>query len=208
MSDARLHLANDDQARPSSPPVDAFDELAREHRLIQRVAAGLVRWAHIVEHQTDDGRLELRRFVSFFRHFVVHCHFAKESAVALGPAEGLVPCAADLADMERGHEACRRLFNRLHQLATMHSVWSLSERRAVARAADEVASSVRDVFVLEETRVFPQLRRTLPPAVLVDLHDRLVAHERLHTGQGEHERHVSMADALAAWSDPLLSPSI
>ena len=126
--------------------------------------------------------------------------------MALGPAKGLTPCIAGLEEMERGQQACRRLVNTLHQLATMHSVWSSSERKAVARAADELASNLRDVFVVEETIVFPQLRATLAPSVRVDLHERLVAHERLHTGRGEHERHVSMAEALAQWSDPSFSP--
>jgi hemerythrin-like domain-containing protein len=204
MSAARLEIVADDQHRAPRTTLDAFDELAREHRIIQRVAAGLVRWAHLGEHQSDDGRLELRRFVSFLRHFVVHCHFGKESAVALGPAAGREACAESIAEMEVGHAACSRLIHALHQRATMHTVWSRPERREVARLADELADTLRDVFVVEETRVFPQLRAALPSTLLSGLHERLVAHERLHTGSGEHERHVSMAEALARWGDPVV----
>jgi hemerythrin-like domain-containing protein len=204
MSDARLDIASG-EARASSPPADAFEELTREHRLIQRVAAGLVRWASLEANQSYDGRLELRRFVGFFRHFVLQCHFAKEDAVALGPARDLALPVAGLGEMELGHQACRRLFNTLHQFATAHTVWSRPERRLIAHAAEEVASCLRDVFVIEETRVFPQLRAALPPAVLIDLSARLQAHEQLHTGRGEHERHLSMGEALARWSDPAVS---
>jgi len=203
MSDAGRDIESADTTRASRGEADAFDELSGEHRLIQRVAEGLARWTRL--DPAADGRLELRRFVGFFRHFVERCHFAKEDAIASGPARSIDSCAPDLAEMERGHARCQRSITKLHQLATMHSAWTRPERRAVESAADELASSLRDVFVLEETRVYPRLREVLPADLQGNLRERLAEHERLRTGRGEHERHVSMAEALARWGTQLVA---
>ena len=178
--------------------MEATDILMAEHRIIERVLKSLVVGAIKLEHGEAIRSGFFIDASDFIKGFADGCHHKKEEGVlfkamiANGMSSQAGPIAIMMAEHERGREFTRAMRGSALRLET-----------GDAAAKDEVLVSVRGYVALlsqhiakEDGVLFPLANSVIP----VSQHDQLVIDfervEHEETGEGIHEKYLTLAQAL------------
>ena len=175
-----------------------IDILSDEHRVIEKVLAGMDRLAAGLDSGTRADTATVRGMVRFMRLFADARHHGKEEH-RLFPAlleAGFPRSGGPVQVMEAEHIMARQAIGELDAAA---AACDSNEAGAAAR----LAQCLRDVVALyvqhirkEDTILFPMGKRALKGAAAEALAERFAAVEREH-GEQSRQEFVSFADSLA-----------
>ncbi len=177
--------------------------LEHEHRIVQKVVAGMA----MLTSDLADGRLVkpelLKEIVQFFRVFVDQCHHAKEDKYLFPLLEqkGVPAGGCPLGALKNEHEKGRVL---VQQLADASGLYA--DSRGAAR--DSLIQSLRSLVELypdhiwkEDYLLLPLANKVLSPAD----HEALAAQfesVESEVGPGVHEKFEQLANELANAAQP------
>lgn len=179
--------------------MEATDILSSEHRVIERVIAGL-------EAQADKlaaGQIARPGFfldaADFIKGFADGCHHRKEEGVLFEAmvGAGLPRQAGPIAVMLDEHEQGRAFTRGMRAAAERLAGGDASAAAAVAANARGYAALLRQHIQKEDGILFPLADQVIP----ADQHAAVVAAfdhvEHAETGEGVHEKYLALAEALA-----------
>lgn len=171
--------------------------LEQEHRVIERVLDALENWGHRVVRESADGRVELARFIKFFREFADACHHGKEESILFAAMveHGFSRNEGPLAVMLSEHEQGRALITALSKLAESTSSWSASQRQELLATIRTYSAMLRQHIHKEDSVLYPMAISKLG-SLMGDIERQFDRFEAEETGAGEHERLHSLADEL------------
>ena len=178
--------------------MEATDILMAEHRIIERVLKSIMVGTEKLEHGEAIRPGFFIDASDFIKGFADGCHHKKEEGVlfkamvANGMSSQAGPIAVMLAEHERGREITRAMRGSAQRLetgdATVKGEILVSARGYVALLIQHIAK--------EDGVLFPLANSVIP----ISQHDQLVNDfervEHEETGEGIHEKYLTLAQAL------------
>ena len=176
----------------------ATDILMSEHRVIERVIDSL----QVATRQLDSGAAVRPGFfldaADFIKGFADGCHHQKEEGVLFKAmtASGMPVQGVPIGVMLHEHELGRTYTQAMREAALKLAAGDESARPAVIAAARSDADLLRQHIAKEDSVLFPMAEQVIP----IDQHENLledfehVEHEE--TGEGVHERYLTLAERL------------
>lgn len=178
--------------------MNATDILMSEHRVIERVIDAMMIAAEKLE---EGGQVRPGFFLEaadFIKGFADGCHHRKEEGVLFkAMSESGVPVqGGPIGVMLHEHELGRSYALAMRQAAQKLAEGDDTARSAVVAAARSYAELLRQHIAKEDGVLFPMAEQFIP----ISQHEQLV-HDFEHveheeTGEGIHERYLSLAEQL------------
>jgi hemerythrin-like domain-containing protein len=189
--------------------LDTFETLMTEHRLIERVLAGLSSFADQVRRKEEtNGHRELAHFVSFIRGYADARHHGKEEQILFEamvdfgfPREG-----GPVGVMLREHDEGRALVRTLSALAEQAPPWSDEDRERLVSAASQFVDLLRQHIQKEDQILYPMAESRLPPETLAQLNEKCRRFEEAQAASEDSARLLRLADELIARFAPEAVP--
>jgi hemerythrin-like domain-containing protein len=178
--------------------MEATDILMSEHRVIERVIASLEQASNRLEHG-EGMRPEFFVDASdFVKGFADGCHHHKEEGVLFKTMAdyGMPVETGPIGVMLMEHEQGRQYTRGMRAAAERLAAGDASARAEVISNAQGYAALLRQHIMKEDQILFPMADQVIPSqahAAVVEGFE-LVEHEE--TGEGVHERYLTLADAL------------
>lgn len=176
--------------------MDATEALRREHRVIERVLAGLERIAaagQAVDRQRAEKALEI------LRNFADRCHHGKEERqlFRLMEQHGMSHNAGPLAVMLHEHDEGRRHVRAMSEALPGASSGDAAAVKTFAEHARAYAALLRAHIDKEDRVLYPMAERMLSQDEDQQLVAAFDAIEREEMGEGAHEQYHRWAHELA-----------
>lgn len=146
--------------------MEAIQVMMSEHARIVGVLDALDAFAGAACDTAAD-RLELGRFLQFFREYADGCHHGKEEHVLFLAMfrHGFSLEEGPLGMMVFEHQDLRDLLGRVRDLVRQEAPWSGEEREQLAATIRTYTGVLREHIVKEDELLYPLAREQLPPAV-------------------------------------------
>ena len=179
--------------------MQATDILKEEHRIIQQVLSCLERLA---ERSAAAGRLDAdaaRDAIEFFRCFADQCHHGKEEDVLfpMMEAKGFPRHGGPTGVMLHEHEQGREHVRGMEAAMAAASRGDPVALRQFAQHAENYVRLLRAHIDKEDHCLFSLANQVMSEDDQHELLESFERAEREHSGAGEHERYVAMANRLA-----------
>lgn len=134
----------------------AIATLTFEHRVVERALLALEKLVDEVASTGLDGRETLRQMVEFLDRYNVEIHQPKEVDIVIAHlVESQQPAAfGPIAAMIGDHATARQSLDRLAAAATIAEPWTPTEVEAVAQAAVDLTTLLREHMQQEEAVLY------------------------------------------------------
>jgi hemerythrin-like domain-containing protein len=145
--------------------------LIQEHKVIGQLIDALQEYARRLRREDDADPTDLARFARAFREFADEIHHEKEEGILLPilARNGFHWDTGVLPEVRRDHRQERYLIEVLQHVATRAGSWSSDDRRNIVATALALIEFQREHMELENTRLFAEVPRRLPPEALARL---------------------------------------
>ena len=177
-------------------PIEALEA---EHRVIQKVVAGMVVLAEKIEGGEDLHVSLLENIVEFLRTFADRCHHGKEENQLFVALEkrGFPRHVGPMAVMLDEHEIGRRAIQEMRNALVDGGLDPAAAARRFHRAATGYVELLRDHIAKEDGVLFPMAESVLGEAEKAAVLAAFEKAERDDLGAGVHQRMLQLADELA-----------
>jgi hemerythrin-like domain-containing protein len=184
----------------------ATDILMSEHLVIERVIAALETAAASLENGVDVRPGFFLDAADFIKDFADGCHHKKEEGVLfVAMSESGVPVqGGPIGAMLYEHDQGRMYTRRLREAAAKLTD-NPSAREAVIENSLGYTALLRQHIMKENRVLFPMAERFIPPAKQAAVAEDFERVEHEETGNGIHEKYLTLADALTAEAAQLLT---
>jgi hemerythrin-like domain-containing protein len=178
----------------------AIEKLFEEHRLIERVVSAMESFVGRMCGDSEQGRADLLRFVTFFREYADLMHHEKEEELlmpALAEA-GLRWDEGILLTLRKEHDFECHLLQTLRHLALQVGDWSSEDCRRLQDLAQRFVQFMRNHIALEDRDLHQLVTERLSTEARTRLADQLRKFDDRREQQGEIELLVTLGEELSA----------
>lgn len=178
--------------------MNATEILMDEHRVIERVLDALESAANLA---TQGGQIRPGFFIDasdFIKGFADGCHHMKEEGVLFKAMieSGMPAHDGPIAVMLAEHEQGRMHTRSIRAGAEKWLAGDLSAREAVVSSAHGYVALLRQHIAKEDNVLFPMADRVIPLEKQDQVTKDFERIEHEETGEGVHEKYLTMAEAL------------
>ncbi|MET0412298.1 MAG: hemerythrin domain-containing protein [Polyangiaceae bacterium] len=153
----------------------ALHSLIQEHKVIGQLIDALQEYVRRLRREDNADPTDLARFARAFREFADEIHHEKEEGILLPilARNGFHWDTGVLPEVRRDHRQERYLIEVLQHVAARAGSWTNDDRRSIIATALALIQFQREHMELENTRLFAEVPRRLPPESLARLEAEL-----------------------------------
>ena len=151
--------------------------LEHEHRIVQKVVAGMAMLAEELEEGKPVGPQLLREIVEFLRDFVDQCHHAKEDKYLFPLLEqrGVPAGGCPLGALKNEHEKGRLLVKQLSEAVDTYAGNGGTAKDSLIQALHGLVELYPGHIWKEDYLLFPMTNKVLSPEDQAALYERFEA---------------------------------
>jgi hemerythrin-like domain-containing protein len=175
------------------------ETLEAEHRLIQKVVAGMALLAEALERGGEADVATLESVVEFLRTFADRCHHGKEEALLFPALErrGVPGQGCPLGGLTMEHQKGRAMVRELADAVRAYRERESTAKERLVASLRALAGFYPNHIWREDYLLFPLADKVLTPEDQSDLGEKFEAVER-EVGVEAHERFERLAEQLEA----------
>lgn len=174
--------------------------LMKEHRVIERVLDALEKATQALEQGKPVRTAFFLEVADFIRGFADGCHHQKEEDVLfIAMSKAGVPVqGGPIGVMLQEHEQGRQYTRLMRQSAEKIIAGDAAARQDLTASARGYVALLRQHIAKEDQVLFPLADRLIPAPQQQQLQQDFDRLEHTQTGEGLHEKYISLAAALQA----------
>jgi hemerythrin-like domain-containing protein len=178
--------------------MNATQVLMDEHRVIERVLNALEQGADRLESGQPVRPEFFLSSTDFIRGFADGCHHQKEEGVLFTrlQEQGMEPDGCPLGVMLAEHALARQYTRALTSAAQAMQAGDPGGNARAIQSSRSYVALLRRHILREDNILFPMADQVIPVEQHAEVWEDFEHIEHIETGEGVHEKYLSLADAL------------